>query len=175
MKRVVLLLLSALAACSREPSQEAPTGSSSANVPEDARWLVEGTNDERFVRVAAHLRGFDMAMVETSHRYAELYWAGQARNWGYAEYQLGKIETAVARGVERRPRRAASARMLEGAVGSVRKAITAHDSVAFDTAFTTLTATCNACHQAERVPFIRVAPPTVRSSVVHRPDMGTTP
>lgn len=173
MKRVVLMF--AVAACSREPTQEAPTGSSPANVPEEARWLALGTNDERFVRVAAHLRGFDMAMVETGHRYAELYWAGQDANWGYAEYQLGKIETAVARGVERRPRRAASARMLEGATGGVREAIGAHDRAAFDTAFSTLTATCNACHQAESVPFIRVAPPSVRSSVVHGPDTGTTP
>jgi hypothetical protein len=162
---VSLSLLFALG-CSREPSREspAPHASASASVPEDARWLLEGTNDDRFIRVAAHLRGFDAAMVETGHRYGELYWAGRDRNWDYATYQLGKIETAVARGVERRPKRAASARMLEGAVISVREAITARDGAAFDTAFSTLTTTCNACHRAEGVPFIHVAPPAVRSS-----------
>jgi hypothetical protein len=125
--------------------------------------------------VAAHLRGFDVAMVETQYRYGELYWAGRDRNWDYADYQLRKVETAVARGVERRPGRAASARMLEGAVGVVRQAITARDSAAFDAAFGTLTATCNACHQAERVPFIRVAPPTVRTTVLQHVPEGTTP
>jgi len=174
MKRALLLAL-ALVGCSREPSREAPAGAApTASVPEDARWLLEGTTDERFVRVAAHLRGFDSAMVETRYRYGELYWAGRDRNWDYADYQLGKVETAVARGVERRPGRAASARMLEGAVGAVRHAITARDSAAFDAAFSTLTATCNACHQAERVPFIRVVPPAVRTTVVHAPE-GTTP
>lgn len=107
-----------------------------------------------------------MAMVETGHRYAELYWAGADRNWDYASYQLGKIETAVARGVERRPRRAASARMLDGAVGVVRQSLASRDPGAFDAAFVQLTATCNACHQAERVPFIRVVPPAVRATVV---------
>lgn len=152
-------------ACAREPSRQgAEETGSAAPVPEEARWLLTGTNDERFARVAAHLRGFDVAMVETGYRYGELYWAGQDRNWDYASYQLGKIETAVARGVERRPRRAPSARMLEGAASGVRQSILARDAAAFETAFTALTATCNACHQAERVPFVHVRPPTVRVS-----------
>jgi hypothetical protein len=173
MKRTVqwvALSLLVVVGCSREPSRESPAPPASASAPEDARWLLEGATDERFIRVAAHLRGFDVAMLETGHRYAELYWAGRDRNWDYATYQLGKIETAVARGVERRPKRAASARMLERAVNGVREAVTACDSSAFDTAFTTLTATCNACHQAEHVAFIRVAPPTTRNTVVHGPE-----
>lgn len=175
MKRVLLLLALALFGCSRDTSREVPAEAApTAPIPEDARWLLEGSTDERFVRAAAHLRGFDVAMVETGYRYGELAWAGRDRNWGYAEYQLGKIETAIARGVERRPRRAASARMLAGAVASVRQAITARDGAAFDASFETLTATCNACHQAERVPFVHVVPPSVRTSIVHAPP-GASP
>jgi hypothetical protein len=175
MNPALLLLAIALFGCSRDTSQAVPADAAPTTpIPEDARWLVEGSTDERFVRAAAHLRGFDVAMVETGYRYGELTWAGRDRNWGYAEYQLAKIETAIARGVERRPRRAASARMLEGAVASVRQAITARDGAAFDASFETLTATCNACHQAERVPFVRVVPPSVRTSIVHAPP-GTTP
>ena len=140
--------------------------SSSVEVPPGAKWLLAGSQDERFVRVARHLRGFDMAMVETGYRYAELYWAGRDRNWGYAEYQLAKIETAITNGVERRPARAPSAQMLDGAILTVRQAIAAEDGVAMDAALEQLTATCNACHQVERVPFIHVAPPTVRLSPV---------
>ena len=45
------------------------------------------------------------------------------RNWGYADYQLRKIETAIANGVERRQhRRGASAKMLDGAVAPLRAA-----------------------------------------------------
>jgi len=130
----------------------------------DGREWLRGDTDHRFALVAKHLRGFDMAMVEVGHRYAELYWASRDRNWEYAAYQIGKIETAVANGLERRPQRAASAQMLAPAVIQVRAAIDGRDHSALDTAIGTLTATCNACHQAERVPFIHVAPPSVRLS-----------
>jgi hypothetical protein len=160
-RRLLILCGAALlfAGCERaEPARQ--------DAPEGAQWLVEGSTDERFARVARHLRGFDMAMVETGYRYSALYWAGRDRNWGYAEYQLGKIETAVANGIERRPARGPSARMLEGSVTAVREAIEAQDGAAMDSALEQLTATCNACHRAERVPFIHVAPPTVRLSPV---------
>jgi hypothetical protein len=168
----LLLAICILSACARDSSrddQPAQTGIP-ASVPEDARWLLERmTDDERFVRVATHLRGFDVAMVETGYRYGELYWASRDRNWDYAAYQLRKIETAVANGVERRPLRAPSARMLDGAVAGARHAVTRRDAAALDAAFANLTAVCNACHQAEQVPFIRVQPPMVRASVVHEP------
>ena len=168
MKRSILsapfLLL--LVACTSEPSRPAPaaTGSATSPVPEDARWLLTGTNDERFARVGRQLRGFDVAMVETGYRYGELYWAGQDQNWDYAKYQIGKIRTAVRNGVERRPKRGPSAQMLEGALPGVEEAITAKDPALFAQRFNVLTATCNACHQAERVPFVHVRPPSVRVS-----------
>jgi hypothetical protein len=108
-------------------------------------------------------------MVETGYRYGELYGASRDRNWDYAAYQLGKIEIAVANGVERRPLRAKSARMLDGAIAGARQAITSRDATAFEVAFTNLTAVCNTCHQAERVSFIRVEPPRVRTSVTVGP------
>lgn len=165
---------SAAAMASASALATASPSASAAAPPDDAAWLLAGSNDERFGRTAKHLRGLDMAMVETGHRYAELYWAGKDRNWPYAEYQLRKIETAVANGVERRPRRAASALMLGGAVTVVRDAITKRDGAAFDTAFGTLTETCNACHQAEKVRFMHIVPPPVRTSVVVAPP-GASP
>jgi hypothetical protein len=134
-------------------------------------WL-RGDVETRFALVAKHLRGFDMAMVEVGYRYAELSWASRDRNWGYAAYQLGKIETAVANGIERRPGRATSAQMLAGAVGQVKAAIGNRDGSALDAAISSLTTTCNACHRAEEVSFITVAPPTVRVAPV---SVGTTP
>jgi hypothetical protein len=82
---------------------------------------------------------------------------------------LQKIETAIANGVQRRPQRAPSATMMEGAVASVRSAIEAADPNAFDEAFGMLTKTCNLCHEAERVPFVHVALPTERLSPVRAP------
>jgi len=134
----------------------------------DTDWL-KGTVDERFHTVSKHLRGFDVAMVETAHRYAELYWAGTDRNWEYANYQLQKIRTAVDNGLERRPKRAASAQtFLTMVLPAVDEAIAKKDSALFWDRFGALTSTCNSCHIAEEVPFVEVAPPEVRTTIVQR-------
>jgi len=171
--RVALALALVAAAPLLEPAPrlgaaEDPTpGATAAGVTggADTGWL-RGDANARFALVAKHLRGFDVAMVEVGYRYSELYWASRDRNWDYAAYQLGKIETAVANGIERRPKRAASAQMLTGAVAQVQAAIGARDRPALDAALGSLTASCNACHHAEQVAFIVVAPPTVRLAPV---------
>jgi cytochrome c556 len=165
----MLLVALALAGACAAPKRPAPAP------PPESAWLLRGSADERFERVAKHLRGFDVAMVETGYRYTELYWAGRDRNWGYAEYQLGKIETAIANGIERRPKRAASAAVLEGPVAEVRTAIARRDRGAFETAFATLTNACNACHRAERVEFVTVAVPAARGSPVAGGIGGASP
>jgi hypothetical protein len=163
-----------LGACSpeRSGSTEAPALSSApaVSVAPEARWLLEQPGEERFVRIARQLRGLDVAMAEIGYRYGELHWASRDRNWGYAAYQLAKIEIAMANGVERRPKRAASARMLEVPAAAIRNAITSRDGAALDTAMVSLMTSCNACHRAEQVPFIRIEPPTLRGSVVHAPE-----
>jgi hypothetical protein len=165
---VAILLCMTVGACAREPRDSSATApSSSAGAPGSSgrsAWLLTGTTDERFARVAKHLRGFDVAMAETGYRYGELYWAGQDRNWDYAAYQIEKIRTAVQNGVERRPKRARSAQVLDGSLPGVEEAVKRKDAALFAERFAVLTATCNACHEAERVPFIHVRPPTVRTS-----------
>jgi hypothetical protein len=163
-----LVLACAAAACRPEPPDSQPPARSppaATTAPSEGEaWLLAGTTDERFARVAKHLRGFDVAMAETGYRYGELYWAGQDKNWDYARYQVSKIRTAVANGVERRPKRAASAQALEAGLGPLEEAIAAKDSALFAERFTSLTALCNACHEAEKVPFVHVRPPSVRAS-----------
>ena len=133
---------------------------------DDTAWL-KGSVDGRFQKVAKHLRGFDMAMVETGHRYAELHWAGKDTNWGYADYQLKKIRTAVENGLERRLKRAASAEtFLTMVIPHLEEAIQKKDASLFRDRFEVLTSTCNTCHQDESVGFIEVSAPKVRYSVV---------
>jgi hypothetical protein len=126
-------------------------------------WLA-GTPDEKFDVVAKHLRGFDMAMVETEYRYQQLYWAGEDENWAYADYQVQKIRTAIENGLERRPKRAASAEtFLTMVLPAVGQAIAAHDQALFRQRFGALTAACNSCHDAEQMAFVRVVVPTMRT------------
>ena len=179
---VTATMLATVVACTEErpkpPAAEdasassSPSAAPSVPVPDEAKWLVQGSSDERFVKIASQLRGFDVAMVETGYRYGELYWAGRDENYDYARYQLQKIETTIARGVERRPKREPSSHVLDGPKEGLMRAINSCNHKDFDTAFAALTVACNTCHVAEKVPFVHVAPPTVRTSVVHGPDAG---
>ena len=129
-------------------------------------WLA-GNTSERFETIAGQLRGFDVAMVETGYRYQELYWAGQDENWQYAEYQTAKIRTAISRGLERRPKRAASAQpFLTTTLPAMAEAAASKDAESFNASFALLTQGCNSCHELELVPFFRVAPPVGRSSPI---------
>ncbi|HEY7751083.1 MAG TPA: hypothetical protein VH917_02235, partial [Ignavibacteriaceae bacterium] len=78
---------------------------------EKLTWL-SSDEDSAFIQIERHFRGFDMAMKEVGYRYNELYFAGVDENWGYAQYHLEKINTAIENGLEKRPKRAASAKGL---------------------------------------------------------------
>ena len=130
-------------------------------------WLAREP-DEQVVQLERQLRGFDVAMMETGYRYAELYFAGQERNWDAAAYHAAKIRLAVENGIERRPKRAASARpFLEGPLASITEAAAARDPKAFSARFEELTGACNACHAREGVPFFEVRPPRAPIAPVH--------
>ena len=156
---VLTLTLGSLAACTQSPP---------ATVSGEGGWLA-GTADQKFDTVAKHLRGFDMAMVETGYRYNELYWAAQDGNWGYAQYQIQKIRTAVENGLERRPTRAASAEtFLKIVLPAVEDAIARRDASLLRERLVTLRSTCNTCHEAEKVEFVHVGEPQVRTFTVPR-------
>jgi hypothetical protein len=128
---------------------------------------LKGDENQKFETIAKQLRGFDMAMVETGYRYQELYWAGKDENWEYAAYQAEKIKVAIENGLERRPKRAASAQnFLNVALPEIGKAIATRDTIQFKQAFTALTANCMACHALEKVSFVTVKTPVERQSPV---------
>ncbi len=148
----LLLVVATLAsaACAAPPADH-PVG--------EGGWL-RGTASQKFEVIAAQLRGFDRAMVETGHRYQELVAAGRAENWDYAAYQAAKIRTAIESGFERRPKRARSAQsFLTIVLPALEEAVAEHDRELFDRRLGALTSACNACHEAEQVSFVRVAPP----------------
>ena len=150
---ILALALWGIAACTWPPAFTASG---------EGGWLA-GTVDEKFDTVAKQLRGFDMAMVETGYRYTELYWAAQDANWGYAEYQVQKIRTAVENGLERRPRRAKSAEtFLTIVLPAIQDAIAKRDAALLQDRLGTLRSTCNTCHEAEKVEFVHVGEPEVR-------------
>jgi len=131
-------------------------------------WL-KGTTDEKFRRVESQLRGFDKTMVEVGYRFTELYFAGKDRNWEYAEYQAEKIDAAIRLGIERRPKRAGSARyFLEEDLPAMRAVLEKHDAAGFDKAAVSLRQACMRCHARENVPYFAVQLPERRLTPIRR-------
>jgi len=131
-------------------------------------WL-KGDENQKFESIAKQLRGFDMAMVETGYRYQELYWAAKDENWEYATYQAEKIKVAIENGLERRPKRAASAQnFLNISLPEIGKAIISRDTMQFKQAFNALTANCTACHALEKVSYVTVKIPVERQSPIRK-------
>lgn len=107
-----------------------------------------------------------MTMVETGYRYQELYWAGKDGNWEYASYQAEKIRQTMEYGLDRRPKRAASAEAFLKALSDMDSVTKHGDSTAFVPTFQMLTGKCNACHRDEKVRFFNVDLPLVRQSPI---------
>lgn len=129
-------------------------------------WLT-GDTRQKLETITDHLRGFDMAMVETGYRYNELYWAGYDENWEYARYQIEKIALALDRGLERRPARAQSAeQFVNYAIQEMEDAIETEEQEVFEREFDNFTRSCNACHAAEEVPHFYVQIPESRQSPI---------
>ncbi|WP_026712764.1 hypothetical protein [Flavobacterium daejeonense] len=132
------------------------------------KWIV-GTEQQKLEKIENQFRGFDNAMVETGYRYQELYWAGQDKNWEYAEYQLEKIQKAIENGLERRPKRAKSAAyFLTSVLPEMKKSLEKKDSLVFNKSFQDLTVNCNNCHAMEKVPYFSVKTPTDRQSPIKK-------
>ena len=150
-----LLLGAGVAAC----------GSGAGSGPEPGRTWLADEREQQLVQLERHLRGFDVAMLETGYRYVELERAGRAANWPAAAYHAGKLRLAIENGSERRPKRAKSAqRFLDGPLTALDAAVAARDATTFGARFADLTAGCNACHDQEQVPFLAVHPPEIRLS-----------
>jgi hypothetical protein len=130
-------------------------------------WL-KGGDIEKIETVSKHLRGLDLAMVETGYRYSELWWAGQDGNWDYALYQLDKIKLALELGIERRPKRGESAQsFLQTSVPAMKDAIEKKDTAVFNKGFLIFQSACRSCHIAENVKFIQITIPKIRLSSIH--------
>jgi hypothetical protein len=152
-------------ACSRGPSES--QGSQAA--PE---WLrAEG--EARFGQIESHFRGLDVAMMEIGYRYTELSFAVLDRNWDYADYQAGKIELALKLAVERRPKRAASARVfLNDDWPAVLAGVRSRQPEKAAAAMDRLRTACMKCHVAEQVPYFTLQAPERRLTAIRpEPDM----
>jgi hypothetical protein len=99
-------------------------------------------------------------MGATQLRHFKLWYAGEARNWELASYEVGQIEDGffnAARLYRNIP--VEKINMIDEPLMALDSAIKARDEARFASAFADLTATCNACHRAANVGFITMQIP----------------
>jgi hypothetical protein len=158
----------ALAAC--QPS--APPSSSAAAAPGSAERITALEE-----QVASLRERLDQLMPETAVlmaqvqiQHAKLYYAGQAKNWELAAYSLHEINEAL-QAVQTfndqfedfpTPLSELVPSLVGPPLGEIHAAIRTSDAARFESAFTSLTAACNACHVTLSHGFIQVVTPQGR-------------
>jgi len=135
------------------------------NYSTKSKWLMEtNSSEEKFKKIEKQLRGFDLAMVEVGYRFNSFYFALQDKNYPLAEYQLDKIKKAIENGIERRPKREKNSKImfLDTQYENMKIALKKEDEILLLQEYNSTKQSCNACHIAERVPFIHVIDPKYR-------------
>jgi len=116
----------------------------------------------------AYVPGLGEMMTLQQMRHAKLWFAGEAGNWELADYELDELGEGFDDVVKFHPThkdspvapKDAIPRMITEPIKELRGAVERKDSRAFATAYDTLTAACNNCHQATNFGFNRVQKPS---------------
>jgi len=135
------------------------------NYSTKSNWLLETKGDEqKFKAIQKQLRGFDLAMVEVGYRFNSFYFAIEDKNYDLAYYQFDKIKKAIENGIQRRPKRKKNSEtmFLTTQYKAMKRALSSKNSQLIQKEYSNTKQLCNACHIAERVPFIEVVDPKYR-------------
>ena len=112
-----------------------------------------------------YVPGLEQFMGTIQNQHAKLWYAGQARNWQLAAYQLGEIKEVMSDVQDLVPtfKNLPLAAMLDAVItkeiADLEKAVDAKNFTAFVAGYGKLTAACNACHQGTENGFIRIQRP----------------
>jgi hypothetical protein len=107
----------------------------------------------------------DLMTMLMQPRHIKLYYAGQAKNWTLAAFELNELRGALARIGRTIPiyRKIsvdeAVAAIFTDKLKAVDAAIKAADPAQFTAAYGEMTGACNACHQAMEHPFLKIKVP----------------
>jgi hypothetical protein len=116
-------------------------------------------------------------MTATQLRHAKLWFAGQAKNWDLAAYEIDEIKEGLEDAEKQFPTHDGLpvADMIktitEAPLDQLEKAVAAKSSAKFAAAFDGLTKACNTCHAGANKEFIKIQRPTTPplSNQVFRP------
>lgn len=117
---------------------------------------------------AGYVPGLGEFMTATQMRHSKLWFAGQAGNWALASYELDEIKEGFADITRFHPTHPGSPvpireilpKLMAAPLARLQAAIRSQNLEKFDDAFDSLTASCNACHQAENFGFNVITRPS---------------
>jgi hypothetical protein len=115
--------------------------------------------------------GLGDLMLAQQARHAKLWWAGQAKNWPLAQYEVDELTAGFDQVVQWHPKYKKSPTDPKDAVpvmatvqlAGVADAIAKKDAAAFATAYDDLTNACNACHSATDYALIVIKRPATNA------------
>jgi len=100
---------------------------------------------------------FAIPMREVGDRFDNMNAAAQGGNWALAAYMSKYMNNAMNPAKVTKPEEYQNwAAFYTGPFDPVNKAINAKDLAAFDTAYTTVITSCNACHESMGYKFIKI-------------------
>lgn len=123
-------------------------------------WLLNTREpDERLRMIQQQFRGFDQPMWEIGERFSRMHEALGRGNHELASYHWEKIKTTLENGLTKRPARRASAdQYFLPAWEEIRADLASNDPARAWRGFERAKAACQACHQAEGVPYMNDQP-----------------
>ena len=114
----------------------------------------------------SYIPGLEQFMNTIQTEHAKLWFAGDARNWELAAYQLAEIKEVMSDVQDLVPtfKNLPLAKMLDGVItgpiAEIEHALDARDFTKFSAGYGKLTEACNSCHQATGNHFIVIQRPT---------------
>ena len=119
------------------------------------------------VQPPTHTPGFGELMTHIESRHAKLWFAGQARNWSLAAYELDELKEGLEDVSKFHPTHKTAplpvpkliADMMTKPVDQLESSIKAGNQGLFKQNYDALTTACNSCHQASSFGFVVVTRP----------------
>ncbi len=123
------------------------------------QWL-KGTTEQKFKTLQDIQEALGSVMIEYNYRMTTMYFAAKGGNWGLAGYQLKEAREIQEVGETTRPQFAPALKAFEKAyLDKVEATIKEKNLAKFDEAFDQMVGGCNACHAAQKMPFIKYVRP----------------
>lgn len=107
-------------------------------------------------------------MTQTASRHAKLWYAGQARNWALAEYEIDELKEGLEDAGKYHPAHKQisqpipelMAQYMDQPLAELSRSLAEQNLQHFDTAYDKLTLACNTCHQSTDFGFNVVTRPS---------------